>query len=182
MDDFNTIRLRRKIIEKFKEYSRNTSPSYSETLEYMIAYFEDTGISPYDTIYNPILASTIAINRRTDYLIALLKNIEKTQLIPTRLMLESLFQLDTKEKQPLLIEKKLLEENNKAEVDPKDSALEFYRIQYEKNQERVNILKYEFGSIFRQLTYTKSNFSKNHYRLEISQEELEDFKLKIKKV
>jgi len=182
MDDFNTIRLRRKIIEKFKEYSRKTSPSYSETLEYMIAYFEDTGISPYDTIYNPILASTIAINRRTDYLISLLKNIEKTQLIPTRVILESLFQLDTKEKKPLLIKKKVLDSTNKVEVDPKDELLEFYLIQYEKNQERVNTLKQEFNTLFEQLTFTKSNFGKNHYRLEISQDELEGFKLKIKKV
>ncbi len=45
MDDFNTIRLKKKVIEKFKEYSKNTSPSYSETLDYMIAFFEDTGLS-----------------------------------------------------------------------------------------------------------------------------------------
>ena len=182
MDDFNTIRLRRKIIEKFKEYSRKTSPSYSETLEYMIAYFEDSGISPYDTIYNPILASTIAINRRTDYIIALLKNIEKTQLIPTRLMLESLFKLDTKEKKPLLIEKKALQENNNVAIDSSDELLEFYRIHYEKNQERVNTLKHEYFTLIEQLTFTKSNFSKNHFRLDISQEELENLKLKIKKV
>ena len=38
MDDFNTIRLKRKTIEKFKRYSKRVSPSYSETLEYMIAF------------------------------------------------------------------------------------------------------------------------------------------------
>jgi len=148
----------------------------------MIAYFEDTGISPYDTIYNPILASTIAINRRTDYIIALLKNIEKTQLIPTRLMLESLFQIETKEKKPLLIEKKALLENNKVEMDPNDELLEFYRIHYEKNEERVNTLKHEYFTLIEQLTFTKSNFGKNHFRLDISQSALADFKLKIEKV
>ena len=40
---------------------------------------------------------------------AQLRNIEKTQLTLTCLMSESLFQLDTKEKKPLLIEKKVLE-------------------------------------------------------------------------
>ena len=182
MDDFNTIRLRRKIIEKFKEYSRKTSPNYSETLEYMIAYFEDSGFSPYDTIYNPILASTIAINRRTDYIIALLKNIEKTQLIPTRLMLESLFQIDTKEKKPLLVERKVLDSTNKVEVDPKDEQLEFYRTQDERNQERASALKWEYFTLLEQLVFTKSNFGKNHYRLDITQEELKNLKIKIEKV
>ena len=41
MDDFNTIRLKRKTIEKFKRYSKRVSPNYSETLEYMIAFFRD---------------------------------------------------------------------------------------------------------------------------------------------
>jgi len=66
MDDFNTIRLKRKTLEEFKEYSLKTSPNYSETLGFMIAFFKDTGLSPYDTIRNPILASTAAINRRID--------------------------------------------------------------------------------------------------------------------
>ena len=82
----------------------------------------------------------------------------------------------------IAIGNKALQENNKVEVDPKDKLLEFYRIHYEKNQERVNTLKHEYFTLIEQHTFTKSNFGKNHYRLDISQEELEDFKLKIKKV
>jgi len=105
MDDYSTIRLRRKTIEKFKKYSRKTSPSYSETLDFMIAFFEDTGFSPYDTIHNPILSSTVTMNKRTEALIAILRNIERTQLIPTREMLESLFKGDQEEVK-LQVEKK----------------------------------------------------------------------------
>ena len=63
MDDFNTIRLRRKTLEEFKEYSIKTGPNYSETLEYMIAFFKDTGLSPYDTMTHPIYTNGRSKNR-----------------------------------------------------------------------------------------------------------------------
>ena len=170
MDYFNTIRLRRKIIEKFKEYSRKTSPSYSETLEYMIAYFEDTGISPYDTIYNPILASTIAINRRTDYLIVLLKNIEKTQLIPTRLMLESLFE-EQEKKQPLLIERtqKEIEELKSEE----EKIADYYREQYEDTNKELFNARERLFEVKSKLVLINNTFGQNYYKLNITKEKFE---------
>ena len=104
MDDFTTIRLKKKVIEKFKGYSKKTSPSYSETLDFMIAFFEGTGLSPYDTMNNPILSCTISLNKRTDAVAAILRSIEKTQLIPTRELLESLFS-GIEKKEPIYIEK-----------------------------------------------------------------------------
>ena len=103
MDDFNTIRLKKKAIEEFKEYSLKTSPNYSETLSFMIAFFKDTGLSPYDTMNHSILSFTSSLNKRTDAVMAILRNIEKTQLIPTRKMLESLFKNVKKEKPELFL-------------------------------------------------------------------------------
>ena len=83
MDDFNTIRLKKKTIEKFKKYSKNVSPSYSETIEYMIAFFEDNDLSPFDVLGENMTSSTNRINKRMDAVATILKNMEKTQLIPT---------------------------------------------------------------------------------------------------
>ncbi|MDX5585256.1 MAG: BfmA/BtgA family mobilization protein, partial [Aureibaculum sp.] len=98
MDDFNTIRLKRKTIVKFKEYSKKVSPSYSETIEYMIAFFEDNDLSPFDVLGENMTSSTNRINKRMDAVATILKNMEKTQLIPTRELLESLFK-EEEEKQ-----------------------------------------------------------------------------------
>jgi len=124
MDDFNTIRLKKKVIEKFKEYSKKTSPSYSETLDYMIAFFEDTGLSPYDTMHNPILSYTRALSKRT-----------------------------------------------KA-----DKLIDSYSKELDKNKKELYDVKNEFSNLLNELTYIKSTFSKSYYRLDISEEKIEDIK------
>ena len=176
MDDFNTIRLRRKTLEEFKMYSKKTSPNYSETLEFMIAFFKDTGLSPYDTISNPFLASMIVINRRFDYIIALLKNIEKTQLIPTREMLESLFQGVEKERQPLYIER------TKEEIESSKTATEKlmdqYANQYEETRDQLLETRKYMIHLLDNITYVKSTFGKDFYRLDISKEKIEEIKTK----
>ena len=174
MDDFNTIRLKRKTLEEFKEYSLKTSPNYSETLGFMIAFFKDTGISPYDTIRNPILLSTVGIIRRLDYTITLLKNIEKTQLIPTREMLESLFEKPAKEK-PVLVEKKLLKESKLITEDP---ALTFYREGFNKLQKRHNTLRNEIKDFVAKISYEKRSFGKHYFKLNLNKNEFDNFKNK----
>ena len=106
MDDFNTIRLKKKTIDKFKKYSKKTSPSYSETLDFMIAFFEDNDLSPYDTLNENMTSVSNRINKRIDAVITIFRNVEKTQLKPTKELLESLF-ANEKEKKPLLVERKL---------------------------------------------------------------------------
>jgi hypothetical protein len=178
MDDFNTIRLKRKTLEEFKEYSLKTSPNYSETLEFMIAFFKDTGISPYDTIRNPILASTVAIYRRLDYIIALLKDIEKTQLIPTREMLESLFHGVEKEeeKQPLYIER--TKEEIEASKTEEERLIDHYHDQYEETREQLVETRNYLLQLLDDLTLVKSTFGKDYYRLDIAKEKIEEIKAK----
>ena len=175
MDDFNTIRLRRKTLEEFKKYSVKTSPNYSETLEYMIAFFKDTGISPYDTIRNPLLASTIAIHRRLDYIISLLKDIERTQLIPTREMLESLFQgVEEEKKQPLYIER--TKEEIEASKTASDKLIDQYQDLYEESREQLAESRNDMIQLLDGLTYVRSTFGKDYYRLDIPKEKIEKIK------
>jgi len=178
MDDFNTIRLKRKTLEEFKEYSLNTSPNYSETIEYMVAFFKETGISPYDTIRNPILASTVAIYKRLDYIIALLKDIEKTQLIPTREILESLFQgvEMEEEKQPLYIERS--KEEIEASKTETEKLIDLYQNQYEESREQLVETRNYIVQLLNDLTYVKSTFGKDYYRLDIPKEKIEEIKAK----
>lgn len=175
MDDFNTIRLRRKTLQEFKEYSLKTSPNYSETLEYMIAFFEDTGISPYDTIRNPALASMVAIHRRLDYTIALLKNIEQTQLIPTREMLERLFK-GIEKPEPIYIERS--QEEIEASKTADEKLLESYSQElYEKNNE-IRDVKQELKFLLRKASFVNNTFGKSYCRLDISKEQFEKIKSK----
>ncbi len=171
MDDFNTIRLKKKVIEKFKEYSKKTSPSYSETLDYMIAFFEDTGLSPYDTMHNPFLSYTRALSKRTKAVMTILRTIEKTQLIPTREMLESLFV--EKEEEPLQVEKKSLEELTQIR---ENKELKYYREAYHKKEAELNQLKQHINKTVKNFKFVNSTFGTNHYLLKLTKDEYNELK------
>ncbi|SFZ93378.1 hypothetical protein SAMN05428642_10399 [Flaviramulus basaltis] len=170
MDDFTTIRLKKKVIKRFKGYSKRTSPSYSETLDFMVAFFEDTGLSPYDTMRNPILSCTVSMNKRMDAVVSILRNIEKTQLIPTREMLESLFK-EVGDEEPVYIERTQKEiEASKTETE---KLLDYYMRELDKNNKELYKIKNEFSHMLRKASYVKSTFGKSYYRLDIPREKME---------
>ncbi|MBN4085026.1 hypothetical protein JYT89_01645 [Flavobacteriaceae bacterium AH-315-B10] len=177
MDDFNTIRLKKNTIEKFREYSKKVSPNYSETLDFMIAFFEDNDLSPYDTINSPMVSFTNTINKRIDAVASILKNIEKTQLIPSRELLESLFEeVEEIEKQPRLIERTAKEiEESKSE---EEKLLDYYSEQYDVTKRELFKLKEDFRIVLNKLIYIRNTFGANYYRLDITKEEFEKLKLK----
>jgi len=175
MDDFNTIRLKKKTIDKFKKYSKKISPSYSETLDFMIAFFEDNKLSPYDTLRMSNTSLLNTFNKRMDAVISIFRNVEETQLKPTREMLESLFK-GIEETKPLILEKSEFE---KPTLITENEELTYYRNTYQKQQTEFNELKNKLHETFEKFKLFKSTFSKNHYSLKLSTEEYNDLKKSI---
>ena len=182
MNSFSTVKFKVIIANRFRSISKSMSPSHSETMEIILDFFEEHDISPSKPFSSNYHTLEMLIKKRVNGLVAIIKDIEKNQTKPTHAMMQLLFEGGVKEKKPLLIEKKVLIENNELEEDPQDSLLEFYRIENEKNEKRVSTLKREYFTLLEQLVFTKSNFGKNHYRLDMSQEELEHLKIMIRKV
>ena len=175
MDDFNTIRLKKKTIDKFKKYSKKISPSYSETLDFMIAFFEDNDLSPYDILNENMTSVTNRINKRIDAVIAIFRNVEQTQLKPTRELLESLF-ANEKEKKPLLVERKLLRMSG---YKIKNKELDFYRENYEKSNKRYQDLRQSFNALLKHTTFVNNSFGSNYYRINIDKETFESLSSKL---
>ncbi len=176
MDDFNTIRLKKNTIEKFKKYSKKVSPNYSETLDYMIAFFEDNYLSPYDTLSGPMWSLNKIINKRMDAVAAILRNMEKTQLIPAREMLESLFEREEEEEETLLVERNHFEEESLKSID--ERLYSHYYNKYEATHTELSQLKNDLNNIIDNVKYMKNTFGRDYYRLDISKEKLEKIKLK----
>lgn len=177
MDDFNTIRLKKKTIEKFKEYSKKVSPNYSETLDFMIAFFEDNYLSPYDILNSPMWSFNKIINKRMDAVVAIIRNMEKTQLIPSREMLETLFdEADKEDEEPLYIER--TQEEIEASKTETEKLIDLYHNQYKESREQLVETRKYLIQILDDLTYVKSTFSKDYYRLDVSKEKMEELKSK----
>ena len=179
MDDFNTIRLKKKTIEKFKEYSKKVSPNYSETLDYMIAFFEDNYLSPYDTLNGPMWSFNKIINKRMDAVVAIIRNMEKTQLIPSREMLETLFDEADKEDEQELFEEVLSDTTSEVEFS-ENKELEYYRKGYFTGKSSLREVKDQFKKVLNKVDYIKNSFGRNYYRLNITQQELKEIKQKLK--
>tara|TARA_R110000868_G_scaffold77344_2_gene221564 strand:- start:520 stop:1050 length:531 start_codon:yes stop_codon:yes gene_type:complete len=175
MDDFNTIRLKKKTIDKFKKYSKKISPSYSETLDFMIAFFEDNDLSPYDILNENMTSVTNRINKRIDAVIAIFRNVEQTQLKPTRELLESLF-ANEKDKKPLLVERKRLRMSGQK---IKNKELDFYRENYEKSNKKYHDLKHSFNALLKHTSFVNNSFGSNYYRININQETFEEITSKL---
>ena len=167
MDSFNTIRLKKKTIKKFKEYSKSLSPTYSETLDFMIAFFEDNHISPYDTLRMSNTTFLNKFNKRMDAVISIFRNVEETQLKPTKKMLESIFE-EMEENEPLLVEKTKFIEHI---LTTENEELTYYRSEYYKKQTEYNKLKYKLEGTFNKFKLVKNTFSANHYILKLTIDE-----------
>ena len=172
MDDFSTIRLKKKTLNKFKKYSKKISHSYSETLDFMIAFFEDNNLSPYDTLGMTSTSLLNVFNKRMDAVVSIFRNIEETQLKPTKEMLESLFK-GIDETQPKYVEKTKM----KAPVlISENQEITYYRNAYFKQRTNFNELKYKLNETINKFKLIKKPFKANHYTLKLSEQEYQDLK------
>ncbi len=107
---FEKLGIKTSVAIRFRKFCKKMSKSQSMTLILMMDFFEENGISPaesmgprMDTLETRI---SLLIKKRMNGMIAILKDIEKSQTKPTAAMLYSLFEQAEPTKKPLLVEKK----------------------------------------------------------------------------
>ena len=76
------------------------------TLLLMMEFFEENGISPSESMGPKMQTLEVLIKKRINGVIAILKDIEKSQTKPTVAMMETLFKEAEPKKKPLILEKK----------------------------------------------------------------------------
>ncbi len=103
---FESVSIKASVVKKFRGYSRKISRSQSMTLLLMIEFFADNGISPNESMGPHMQTLEKLIKKRINGVIAILKDIEKSQTKPTVAMMESLFKEAEPKKKPLILEKK----------------------------------------------------------------------------
>ncbi|WP_210725392.1 BfmA/BtgA family mobilization protein [Candidatus Ulvibacter alkanivorans] len=103
---FESISIKTSVVKKFRRYCRNISKSQSMTLLLMIDFFENNGISPTEAMGPKMQTLEMLIKKRINGVIAILKDIEKSQTKPTVAMMETLFKEAEPKKKPLILEKK----------------------------------------------------------------------------
>ncbi len=116
-EEFETIKIKSSVAIEFRKFSKMLSKSQSMTLLLMMEFFNENGISPaehlgprMETLENRISA---LIKKRMNGMIAIMKDIEKSQTKPTVAMMQTLFQAAEPPKKKLILAKKIKRGKNK---------------------------------------------------------------------
>jgi len=186
---FVTLKIKGTIAQKFRTFCKNNAASQSMSLLQMIQFFEFNGIAPTDNLGDSIAKLEGKINKRTNAIIAIIKNIEKKRISPTYALLLSLFEEKLEDDEPQFVEKKFADTNKNKIIEEEEESYDFgqpnliteneelsyYQNAFYKAQEEHQTLKYKFEAILKQTKYIKSSFGKNYYRLDITKQEFEAF-------
>ncbi|MCM4173453.1 hypothetical protein DHD32_18405 [Arenibacter sp. TNZ] len=121
MDSFIGIRFKKKTAKRFQEFSRTHFKSHTEAMATMLDFFFYNEISPKEKLGPTGRTIEASIKKRINAVIAIMRDMEKTQTKPTVAMIESLFQTETPTKKPLILEKKFVEEKKKVRFREKQN-------------------------------------------------------------
>jgi hypothetical protein len=174
---FESLSIKTSVAQKFRKYCKTISESQSISLLLMIEFFEYNGLTPNDTLNTTITSLKGQIQKRFNAVIAIIKDIEKSQTKPTTAMLQKLFEEASNEAN---------EEENYDFSTPtlitENEELTYYRKEYHANKEHYNALKNDMETLVRKTKHIKSSFGTGHFRLEITKEEFETLKQKLSDV
>ncbi len=121
MDSFIGIRFKKETAKRFQTFSRTHFKSHTEAMSAILDFFLYNEISPKENFGPTGRTIESKLLKRINAVIAIMRDIEKTQTKPTVAMMESLFQTEEPQRKPLILEKKLREENFK-EGGPMEEA------------------------------------------------------------
>lgn len=120
---FETLKIKSSVAVQFRDFSKMLSKSQSMTLLLMMDFFNENGISPtesleprMETLENRI---SMLIKKRMNGIIAIMRDIEKSQTKPTMAMMQALFNAAEPPKEKLILEKKYFEEKKEVQFRAK---------------------------------------------------------------
>ncbi len=180
MYEFVTIKIKKNTANKFRVFAKKLSKSQTDTLDLMITFFVENGISPKGTNGSTINTLEDLFKKRINGLVAIIKDIEKHQTQPTTAMLQQLFeQTAPKRKHPRLVEIKQSQKQFKQ--DSFATSLEAIELRKEKNTYKKELQDaiHEFEVVLSKINIVKSSFGKSRLQLDMSSTEFEALKQKI---
>ena len=175
MEPFYTVRFKRTTAMHFKQFSKRIAKSHTEALQAMLDFFQWHGISPFDRFGPQLQREEAKTRKRIDAVIAIIKDIEKSQTKPTTAMLQALFSgLDPMQKpMPSKISQK--PPPKKASENTVD------RKKYDRLQEENKQYQNSIRQLLQKVVTVNPTFGTPYFKLEIAPEELIKIERTLKK-
>jgi hypothetical protein len=166
------LQLKASTAKRFREFSKKNNSNQSETLDLILDFFEQNNLSPFETLVPSKVSLEQLIKKRIDAVIAILKNIEKTQTKPSLLMLELLMEGRKVPKLEVAKKEKLSASNEKSRAQ---LELEISRL-----QELLKTNKRDLEYLIQNVEIKSNAFGSDYLKLNIPRSELAHYKIAIK--
>ncbi len=171
-EKFETIKIKTSVARKFRSYCKSISKSQSMTLRHMVDFFEINGISPEDHLGDTIATLKGQIIKRSNAVIAIIKNIEKIHHKPTTAILQSLFE------ETASIEKE--DEEAYGFGTPilitENEELTFFKKKYELEREENMNFKNSMTKLLNKVNLEKRSFGKDYLKLNMTKNDFDNFR------
>ncbi len=172
-ESFKNLSIKASVVKKFRKFCKRFSKSQSMTLLAMLDFFEINEVSPNERLGETVSSLKHQMQKRFNAVIAIIRDIEKSQTKPTTAMLQQLFEqasTDVDEEEFDFGTPELISENEE---------LTYYRDNYFKIQEQFNTIHNHLEEVMDKVKYVKGNFGNGYFKLEITKEEYENLKQKL---
>ena len=188
MDSFWTLRIKKETAVRFRAFARMYYSTQSLALDGMLDFFRYNEISPHEKLGPRMTLIMDFLKHLKQYLgnrnnatIAIMREIEKEGVLPTKAMMQLLFeQAPPREEQPDLIEITHEEVRDKQDYH---NSLEAIELRKEKNSLRRELedTRKDFDNIlFSKVRETKPSFGKPRLYLDMAPEEFRAIQEKFK--
>lgn len=168
------------IASKFKEFYRNNGESYSCTMELMLDFFRKNNLSPKDSL-DSLHVRDQKIHNRINNVIAIIRDIERTQPHPTLAILELVmhYQSSNSQKKSSLRIKQSPSSLSEIANSPAPIQKTIPEAPKPGNQYYLDLRK-DMQYLLDKTSIYRNPLGNPRLHLNISMEELESFKLKLK--
>ena len=116
---FVNLSIKESVARDFRVFSKKLSRSQSMALREMLDFFQVNELSPNERLGPSGRTMEANLKKRINAVIAIMRDIEKTQTKPTNAMLQSLFELEPEKEKPLIVEKKYAQDSEQPQFREK---------------------------------------------------------------
>lgn len=167
------LQVKASTANRFREFSKKNNSNQSETLDLILDFFEKNNLSPFETLVPSKVSLEQLIKKRIDAVIAILKNIEKTQTKPGFLMLELLMEGRSVPKLEAIKKEKV--------ITPNEKSREQLELEITRLEDLLKATKKDLEYLLRNVEIKGNAFGADYLKLNIPRTEFEQFKIALKR-
>jgi hypothetical protein len=167
--NYKSLLLEGETVNLFRKFCKQLQQKQSSVLHAMIHFFQWHGISPFDRLGPQLHREEEKTRKRIDAVIAIIKDIEKSQTKPTTAMLQALFSgLDPMAEQSAPKTRETL--TPKPAKLPQEDTIP--KVKYDRLQQERERYRQTLKGLLEKVTTVKPAFGSAYFKLEIAPGEL----------